>query len=44
MTDEDWCTSFAKSVAVLLNGYGLSDRDDRDARGLRVTPGGLNAR
>ncbi|BBY22120.1 glycogen debranching protein GlgX [Mycobacterium stomatepiae] len=33
MTDEDWGASFAKSVAVFLNGHGISDRD---ARGQRV--------
>jgi isoamylase len=33
MTDEDWGTSFAKSVAVFLNGHGIPDRD---ARGQRV--------
>jgi isoamylase len=33
MTDEDWGASFAKSVAVFLNGHGISHRD---ARGQRV--------
>ncbi len=33
MTDEDWGASFAKSVAVFLNGHGITDRD---ARGQRV--------
>lgn len=33
MTDEDWGASFAKSVAVFLNGHGIPDRD---ARGQRV--------
>jgi isoamylase len=32
MTDEDWGTSFAKSVAVFLNGYGIPDRDPRGQR------------
>src|SRR5262249_35503217 len=30
---EDWGASFAKSVAVFLNGHGIPDRD---ARGQRV--------
>ncbi|MEC4763899.1 glycogen debranching protein GlgX [Mycobacterium sherrisii] len=33
MTDEDWGTSYAKSVTVFLNGHGIPDRD---ARGQRV--------
>ena len=33
MTDEDWGASFAKSVAVFLNGHGIPDLD---ARGQRV--------
>ncbi|MCV7408237.1 glycogen debranching enzyme [Mycobacterium florentinum] len=33
MTDEDWGASFAKSVAVFLNGHGIPGRD---ARGQRV--------
>jgi glycogen operon protein len=33
MTDEDWGASFAKSVAVFLNGQGIPGRD---ARGQRV--------
>jgi glycogen operon protein len=33
MTDEDWGVSFAKSVAVFLNGHGIPDLD---ARGQRV--------
>jgi len=33
MTEEDWGASFAKSVAVFLNGHGIPDRD---ARGQRV--------
>jgi glycogen operon protein len=34
MTDEDWESGFAKSVAVYLNGQGIPDLDDR---GQRVT-------
>ena len=34
MTDEDWETGFAKSVAVYLNGQGIPDLD---VRGQRVT-------
>ena len=34
MTDEDWESGFAKSVAVYLNGHGIPDLD---ARGQRVT-------
>jgi glycogen operon protein len=33
MTDADWGASFAKSVAVFLNGHGIPGRD---ARGQRV--------
>lgn len=33
MADDDWGTSFAKSVAVYLNGHGIPGRD---ARGQRV--------
>ncbi len=33
MTEEDWGSGFAKSVAVFLNGQGIPDRD---ARGQRV--------
>ncbi|WAJ46515.1 glycogen debranching protein GlgX [Mycobacterium sp. Aquia_216] len=32
MTDEDWGASFAKSVAVFLNGHGISHRDARGQR------------
>jgi glycogen operon protein len=32
MTDEDWGASFAKSVAVFLNGHGIPDRDERGQR------------
>ncbi|SOX52666.1 glycogen debranching enzyme GlgX [Mycobacterium ahvazicum] len=32
MTDEDWGASFAKSVAVFLNGHGIPDRDTRGQR------------
>ncbi|MCV7427477.1 glycogen debranching protein GlgX [Mycobacterium montefiorense] len=32
MTDEDWGASFAKSVAVFLNGRGIPDRDPRGQR------------
>ena len=34
MTEEDWESSFAKSIAVYLNGHGLPDLD---VRGQRVT-------
>ena len=34
MTEEDWDSGFAKSVAVYLNGQGIPDLD---ARGQRVT-------
>ncbi len=34
MSDEDWGASFAKSVAVFLNGQGIAGRDPR---GQRVT-------
>jgi glycogen operon protein len=34
MTEEDWESGFAKSVAVYLNGHGIPDLD---ARGQRVT-------
>jgi isoamylase len=34
MTDEDWETVFARSVAVYLNGHGIPDLD---VRGQRVT-------
>ncbi len=34
MTDEDWESGFAKSVAVYLNGHGIPDLD---VRGQRVT-------
>src|SRR6185312_779815 len=34
MTEEDWESGFAKSVAVYLNGHGIPDLDDR---GQRVT-------
>src|ERR1700754_2948647 len=34
MTDEDWESGFAKSLAVYLNGHGIPDLDDR---GQRVT-------
>jgi isoamylase len=34
MTDEDWESGFAKSIAVYLNGQGIPDLD---ARGQRVT-------
>jgi glycogen operon protein len=34
MTDEDWETGFAKSIAVYLNGHGIADLD---VRGERVT-------
>ncbi|MCZ8381402.1 glycogen debranching protein GlgX [Mycobacterium sp. CPCC 205372] len=32
MTDEDWESGFAKSVAVYLNGDGIPDLDDRGQR------------
>jgi isoamylase len=32
MTEEDWGTGFAKSVAVFLNGHGILDRDPRGQR------------
>ncbi len=32
MTDEDWGASFAKSVAVFLNGHGIPGRDERGQR------------
>ena len=32
MTDEDWESGFAKSVAVYLNGHGIPDRDVRGQR------------
>ena len=32
MTEEDWETGFAKSVAVYLNGQGIPDLDDRGQR------------
>ena len=34
MSDEDWESGFAKSIAVYLNGQGIPDLD---ARGQRVT-------
>jgi glycogen operon protein len=34
MTDEDWETGYAKSIAVYLNGQGIPDLD---VRGQRVT-------
>ena len=34
MSDEDWDSGFAKSVAVYLNGQGIPDLD---VRGQRVT-------
>ena len=34
MSDEDWDSGFAKSIAVYLNGQGIPDLDDR---GQRVT-------
>ena len=34
MTEEDWESGFAKSVAVYLNGHGIPDLDER---GQRVT-------
>ena len=34
MSEEDWETGFAKSVAVYLNGQGIPDLD---VRGQRVT-------
>jgi glycogen operon protein len=34
MSDEDWETAYAKSVAVYLNGQGIPDMD---VRGQRVT-------
>ena len=34
MSDEDWESGFAKSIAVYLNGQGIPDLDDR---GQRVT-------
>ena len=34
MTDEDWDSGFAKSVAVFLNGEGIREPD---ARGERIT-------
>jgi isoamylase len=34
MTEEDWESSFAKSIAVYLNGHGIPDLD---VRGQRVT-------
>ena len=34
MSDEDWETGFAKSIAVYLNGQGIPDLDER---GQRVT-------
>ena len=32
MTDEDWETGYAKSVAVYLNGHGIPDLDVRGQR------------
>jgi glycogen operon protein len=32
MTDEDWESGFAKSMAVYLNGQGIPDRDERGER------------
>jgi glycogen operon protein len=32
MTDEDWESGFAKSLAVYLNGQGIPDRDERGER------------
>ena len=32
MTDEDWESGFAKSVAVYLNGHGIPDLDVRGQR------------
>jgi glycogen operon protein len=32
MTEEDWESGFAKSVAVYLNGHGIPDLDDRGQR------------
>ncbi len=34
MSDEDWDSGFAKSIAVYLNGHGIPDLDER---GQRVT-------
>ena len=34
MSDEDWDSGFAKSIAVYLNGQGIPDLDER---GQRVT-------
>jgi glycogen operon protein len=34
MTEEDWDSGFGRSIAVFLNGQGITDRD---ARGERVT-------
>ena len=34
MSDEDWESGFAKSIAVYLNGQGIPDLDER---GQRVT-------
>jgi isoamylase len=30
MTEEDWDTSFGRSVAVFLNGHGIPDRDEQN--------------
>jgi len=32
MTDEDWRASFAKSLIVFLNGYAISEPDNRGER------------
>ncbi|KZS85884.1 glycogen debranching enzyme GlgX [Mycobacterium persicum] len=32
MTEEDWGASYAKSIAVFLNGHGIPDRDLRGQR------------
>jgi glycogen operon protein len=32
MSDEDWESGFAKSIAVYLNGQGIPDLDDRGQR------------
>ena len=44
MTDEDWDTGFAKSVAVFLNGQGIPDLDRaRPAGHRRLVPAVFNA-
>ena len=32
MTDDDWTSGHARSVAVYLNGEGIPDRDDLGER------------